>query len=475
LFDTTGPYAWLGELYGAALANLVSHFAGWRAQSVEEYHAGDLSRHKALLYVGSTYGEPLPAAFLADVVNASRPVVWIGDNLWQAARAEGFTTRYGFQPAPVSAEPFDAVEYKDQVLPRRPDQAGITTYASLDPERARVLATARAASGHTIPWAVRSGLLTYVGEVPLAYVSEEDRYLIFCDLLFDALAPLTPERHRALVRIEDVHALTPPSQLRAIADLLAEEGVPFSVAVVPTYVDPHGALGSVRRMALGDAPAVVDALSYMVSRGGTLVMHGNTHQYAEERNPLNGASVSDYEFYKSHLEDGGRVVLDGPVPEDSASWARQRAEAGLAAFRSARLPPPAIFEYPHYAGSAVDSRELAAVFGAAYQRGLYFAGTLSGRAADPSHSLGMLFPFVVRDVYGWKVIPENLGHYAPSADDGDLPRSGEQIVRAAHANLVVRDGIASFFFHPMYETEILRQIVDGIRSQGYQFVPASSL
>ena len=52
--------------------------------------------------------------------------------------------------------------------------------------------------------AVRARNLTWLADNPFTFVNEEDRYLAFADLLFDVLAPRTPERHRALVRIEDV-------------------------------------------------------------------------------------------------------------------------------------------------------------------------------------------------------------------------------------------------------------------------------
>jgi len=51
-----------------------------------------------------------------------------------------------------------------------------------------VLAECVRADNTTFPWAVRSGNVTYIGEIPFAYMTEGDRYLIFCDLLFDALA-----------------------------------------------------------------------------------------------------------------------------------------------------------------------------------------------------------------------------------------------------------------------------------------------
>ena len=42
-------------------------------------------------------------------------------------------------------------------------------------------------------------------------------------------------------------------------------------------------------------------------------------------------------------------------------------------------------------------------------------------------------------------------------------------------NLVVRDGFASFFYHPYYGVEILESIVAGVEAAGYTFVSPDSL
>ena len=47
----------------------------------------------------------------------------------------------------------------------------------------------RAPGTATIPWAIRSSNLTYIGEIPLTYMNETDRYLAFSDLLFSVLEP----------------------------------------------------------------------------------------------------------------------------------------------------------------------------------------------------------------------------------------------------------------------------------------------
>jgi hypothetical protein len=48
-------------------------------------------------------------------------------------------------------------------------------------------------------------------------------------------------------------------------------------------------------------------------------------------------------------------------------------------------------------------------------------------------------------------------------------------VRAARANLVVRDGFAAFYFHPFLDLDYLKRTVAGIKAAGYTFVDPASL
>lgn len=482
LYDDAGPWGWMGELHAIAAGNLASHFGRWRAEPVRRYRAGDLSRVDAAIYVGTTYDQPLPRAFLEDVLAGGTPVLWAGDNIWELARhagAERFLRRFGFQPGTYDPHTVRTVRYKGVELRRDPANDAKVLQVEVAPSGgARVLATAESGDGHELPWAVRGRNLTYVAENPVAYVGDRDRYLAFCDLLFDLLAPETPERHRALVRIEDVMPTDDPKHLRAVADALAAEGVPFAVAVVPTYVDPRARYsddGKPQRVTWSDVPEGAAALRYMVSKGGVLVMHGYTHQYGKRKVPYTGVSGDDFEFWMAHVDASDRVVFDGPVPEDSEAWALDRGRRGLREFDRAGLGRPLAFEYPHYAGSAADSRALARLFHHAYHRGLYFSGALGNGRPDPSRYMGQYFPYEVTDVYGWRVLPEDLGNYAPDAFNGNPPRLPADLVRNARAARVVRDGFASFFFHGYYDPAILVQIVRSIRDAGFTFVSPASL
>lgn len=479
LYDDGGPWGELGELYAIAAGNLASRFGSWSAKPIRLYQAGDMASFQAVVYVGSTYDEPVPVAFLDDVLAGTRPVIWIFDNIWQLAnRAPAFAATYGFDPWYFDTGSVAEVRYKGVALQRyAPNAAGIMVHSALDPAKATVLATAVRGDGSTFPWAVRSGNLTYVGENPFAYIFERDRYLIFCDLLFDALAPQTAERHRALARIEDVSAADDPAKLRKLADVLRGLRVPFSVAVIPVYTDPLGYYtgGAPETLRLSQEAAFADALRYMVSRGGTLVLHGYTHQFERLINPYCAVSGDDFEFWLAHVDAADYVVWDGPVPGDSAAYASGRVAAGLAEFRTAGIPAPTIFEFPHYAGSAVDARTISSLLPTAYHRGVYFRGALTGAGDDATRYIGQFFPYPVRDVYGFKVLPEDMGSYEPVPYNNNPARLPADMIAAARAASVVRDGVASFYFHPYHPTSVLREIVRGVRGAGYTFVGPGEL
>src|SRR5205807_7313132 len=73
LYDTSGPYGWLGELYATEVANLAGHFGAPVAHPVSTYAPGELKAYPAVVYIGSTYDEPIPTAFLDDVLASTKP------------------------------------------------------------------------------------------------------------------------------------------------------------------------------------------------------------------------------------------------------------------------------------------------------------------------------------------------------------------------------------------------------------------
>nr|BFE63895.1 hypothetical protein GCM10020063_084210 [Dactylosporangium thailandense] len=481
LYDTTGPYGFLGEQYAIATAQLASHFGDWTAQPVVDYSAGELDAYQAVIYMGSTYDEPIPAAFLDDVTATSKPVIWVYDNIWQlTARDPNFAANRGFTWTQFDVSAVSKVNYEGRTFTRDPQNlAGIMGTTIYDTTKATPIGTAvRDTDGSAFDWGVRAGNFTYLGEIPYAYMATNDRYVAFAALLEQTLSSSTVERHRALVRIEDVGPDADPAELNAITTYLSSRNVPFTVAVYPRYVDAKGANnnGVPESYTLADRPQVVAALKNMQAHGGTLLMHGYTHQYAAKDNPYNGVSADDFEFYQAHVDPvTNNVIYDGPVAEDSQAWAQSRIDASFQAFAAAGLGKPTIFEFPHYAGSDPDNRAVAATFSTRYDRGLYPSGALRGSTVDNSRIIGQFFPYTVRDIYGVLTYPENLGNIELEPYNNHPAMLPADLIASAQLNTAVKDGVASFFFHPYVDVSYLKATVEGIQAAGYTFVPASSM
>jgi hypothetical protein len=216
-------------------------------------------------------------------------------------------------------------------------------------------------------------------------------------------------------------------------------------------------------VSISQAPEFVDALKYMAWRGAQFVMHGYTHQYAAVANPFTAVSGDDYEFFRVTLDAQTNIATYAAVPEDSTTWVQSRLTAGLREFTLNGLNPVA-WEAPHYAASALDYRIFATNFPLTIQRVLYFDAS--------GHNAGQFFPYTIeRDVYGQKLLPENLGNVDPYGWHNYGPRLPADLIRAARKNRVLRDGWASCFFHPYLDVSYLRELVTGIKALGYTFVP----
>lgn len=503
LYDTTGEWGWLGELYAIGAGNLATHFGTVTAEPVADYVAGQVNDYMTTIYLGSAYDEPIPSRFLNDALSTTHSIIWVGDNVWQLTGDEGsaadtaFESRYGWDPSSSDfdeADSISSITYRGQNFTRSLDNtAGILAPHITDASRVDVLATANCAtacttiaqtSGSSFPWAISSRNLMYVGEIPFSYMSMTDRYLIFSDLLFKDLDPTAPASHRALVRLDDISPMSSPSGLTAMVAYLKRQDVPFSMAVTPRYLDAS------ESKTLAQQPAMVSALKTAVSDGGTLVEQGYTHQYSNVDNPYDGVTGDDFEFYRARCAtteaapytyqapcpNTDYVIETGPVPGDSAAWARSRVATGRALLVAAGLPKPTIWTTPNYAASATDYDAIDSVYSVRYEQELFFGGELSGGPIDYSHVLGQFFPYEVHDLYGATIIPENLGDYEPVGQNNNPPRTVADMLADGKLNTVGTQGVASFFVHPDNDPlPVLEHLVTGLKGEGYTFVSPAGM
>lgn len=502
LYDTAGSEAAAeaAEVEAIATGNLATHFGGVTAMPVQDYSAGLIDDFDGVVYLGSVPEQDVPMSLPIDVLDSEVPVMWAGaniDDLQAGGRVlpERFEKTYGWDPLSYEdsgSAPITEVLYHQQTLTRDKRSGPIRVPQITAPGTVQVLASAAGpdTADEPTPWALRSGNLTYLAEVPFDYVDESDRYLVFADLFYDLLAPDTGPLQQAAVRLEDVDAAADPQQLRDIADYLYEQEIPFQVAVVPIRISKAPDADSDERigLSLADRPDVLDALRYMQDKGGTLIQHGTTHQYGSLDNPYNNSSGADFEFYRAQCsatqdkpyqfepcETDSYVINTGPVERDAQGEWMPRLIEGRDVFVDAGLGAPTIFETPHYAASTNAYQAMNSVFDTRYERSQYFPGQLSGGPAKTDGVMDQFFPYKVNDIYGSTVLPENLGNVTEAEQNNHEIRDPQFIVDGAQANLVVRESTASFFYHPFLGVDPLREVIEGIQNLGYTFVPAADL
>jgi len=427
---------------GLQLIQLLGHFDLQESiVAADDYKTGESSRFDYLFFIGFSNNCTPPDKFLDDAYNFKGTLVWIGNGIIAMNGRHNLQDRYGFVPESLdSTTGFNAVVATDRGFRFTKGDQYLTIISITNRSKVDILANATA-PGHIVsPYAIHSENLFLFGDSPFSYMSPTDRYLLFAEKLHDILHQEHNEFHAALIRIEDVHPLEDPDNIRKISDLLYNEGVPFLIAVVPFYIDPSNN----ERVSLSDRPDMVDALRYAEAHGATIVMHGDTHQY-------HGVTASDFEFWD---EAGNR-----PIRDDNAGYVQQKLESGIDELMRNGVYPLA-WETPHYGASEIDYAAIAKVF----------STTVEQRIVMNDLDYSQFFPYTIyRDMYGEKIIPENLG-YVPLGTPKEEEQAVQDILTAAKANLYVRDGYATAFFHPFMPLDLLKEIVDGIRDLGYTYI-----
>jgi hypothetical protein len=430
-----GPTQPLAEGYLDALQieNLLGHF-GLRGRHIPiaAYQPGELAGYRAAFFIGTVSGTRFPQGFLGEVLASHQPFCWIGRHIGSLANSPR-GRRLGFTYIDYRDDlEFRQVVYKNTRLPKGDPDLNIVSVT--DPRSVQVLAVAVNDENDRHPYALRQGRFWYFADSPFSYVEEGSRYLVFCDLLHDILEIPHGASARALVRIEDVSTEIDPGDLRAVADTLAARRIPFQISIIPIFRNPSKGF----EVYLSDRQNLVDAIHYMIARGGAPVMHGTTHQYR-------GPSGDDYEFWD---EAGGR-----PIQRDSAGLVLERLGLGWKECLANGIFPIA-FETPHYGASETDYLAMRQVFSLFNERTM----------PTPDVASIQYFPYPVIDRFGRYVVPENLG-YLP-AENPD-PRI---LIERARNMRVVRDAIASFYFHPFLDPALLAETARGITEAGFRFV-----
>lgn len=427
----------------------VSKLAAWleaayktRVQTVYQeglylgYRKGDYKDYDVIVYYGIDYRQPPPPDFLNDIANGEeitkKRVVWIGYHLDRLGEAQ---KNLGFQFAEqISAAQETRLVYtysNTDYIMRHTER---TFVEITDKNWARVHATVSdrpiiASSKHK-ERPDNGEYFYFVGFHPTAYVMTAGAHLVFLDVLSEVYG--IPRGKVALVRLEDIHPRSSISALLSVTNYLKSERVPFTLSVIPFYVD------GLDRASITGESAFRTAVKQALLNGGELVVHGATHQF-------DGKTGDDWEFWDEKTNK----------PIGGAEYAEQRVKMALQEIQKAGLAPHTVgWETPHYQASDAHYAVFEKYFGFFFE---------PHRKFELAH-----VPYVIEtasSVY----IGTPLGYVQNDADISRITLEAEKLAGLKYG------AVAAFFYHPFLGVDRLRAIVTALQKQGWQFQLVSSL
>lgn len=400
------------------------------------YRKGDYKDYDVIVYYGVDYEQPPPPDFLDDIANGeeitTKRIVWIGYHL---DRLNAAHENVGFA-------------FDEQVSESQPTQLvytfSNTQYPLLNSERQFVkitdenLARVHATVGGR-PIIVSSKhrerpeageYFYYFGFHPTAFVLPLGAHLVFLDVLSEVYG--INRGKVALVRLEDIHPRSSISALLAVTNYLKSEEVPFTLAVIPFYVD------GLDRASITGESAFRTAVKQALLNGGELVVHGASHQF-------DGKTAEDWEFWDEKTDK----------PIGGAEYAEQRVKMALQEIQNAGLAPHTVgWETPHYQAGDAHYAVFERYFGFLFE---------SHRQFELAH-----VPYVIEtasSVY----IGTPLGYVQNDTDISRITGEAQKLAGLKYG------AVAAFFYHPFLGVDRLRAIVTALQGQGWQFQLVSSL
>ncbi|MBS0358624.1 MAG: DUF2334 domain-containing protein [Proteobacteria bacterium] len=393
-----------------------------------------------------------------------------------------------------------------------PDKIIVLTLANKDAEKYVVSWARHSSLSNKTPYILRNKNHWYVADNPFIFSSNQDRYMIFADVLFDMVdeKPLYPNKKPALIRVEDVNiGYTTPKQLTQLVNLFRRLKMKFSIALIPIFYDPLMTItknpGELEKT-INDSQSFLNALKFAEQNGASFIWHGVTHQYNNKKNPFNGMSGADFEFWDA--------TKHTPIEEDSPTYVINRLQRGADVLSAANIKPSAWMP-SHYLASPLDCILFGQLFYWNVGKVTYFVyqatdlqklpqnltfneswpGNSASRlqylskltiTSDTSNLGPQMFPYeIYQDYYGQRVIPEDVGNLQPFLNNQVVQVEDiDDMIKIIRRNRVLRDVWASYFIHPFLlnsrnqggiarypgDVEDIQKLVVETQNAGYEFI-----
>ncbi|QWU43232.1 DUF2334 domain-containing protein [Bacillus sp. NP247] len=406
----------------------------------------DSTSYTHIVYIGEKK-EDLSTEVKQFLENFSGPVLVLGQNV------EQLSNRFSFITSKETDIRIHTIEYPtrqlknelhEERLMKKVETKGTTLANALSADGIHPLIVQQGTSYYVATPNLFDWMSHYVGEMLFSYFGQE---------------PMT-NKTAAYLRLEDVHPAVDVKQLKEIAELLKEKKLPYMITVIPVYKDPDTG----KTVHLKDNSELIDVLRFMQDNGGSIVMHGYTHQFYDSetgegfefwdvktdqpiRQPNHEIPKLKDDFQST--EDYTKYVENGKSFEEK--YTKEHIEKGITELVGAKLYPVA-FEAPHYTMSQKGYEILSQYF-STYVGQLQLNDTTWKSMHSPAYTSTPSF------LHGMKLMPETVGFI-----EEDKPQTITNMKEKALSISKLSDGIIGAFYHPYLGVKPLKEVLRELES-----------
>ncbi|MFB5253610.1 DUF2334 domain-containing protein [Bacillus mycoides] len=399
------------------------------------------SSYTHIVYIGEKK-EDLSTEVKQFLENFSGPVLVLGQNV------EQLSNRFSFITSKETDIRIHTIEYPtnqlknelhEERLMKKVETKGTTLAYALSADGTHPLIIQQGTSYYVATPNLFDWMSHYVGEMLFSYFEQK---------------PMT-NKTSAYLRLEDVHPAVDVKQLKEIAELLKEKKLPYMITVIPVYKDPDTG----KTVPLKDNSELIDVLRFMQDNGGSIVMHGYTHQFYDSetgegfefwdvktdqpiRQPNHEKPKTKEDFQST--EDYNKYVENGKAFEEK--YIKDHIEKRITELVEAKLYPVA-FEAPHYTMSQKGYEILSQYF-STYVGQIQLNDTTWKSMHSPAYISTPSF------LHGMKLIPETVGFI-----EEDKPQAIAKMKERALSVEKLSDGIIGAFYHPYLGVKPLKEVL----------------
>ncbi len=266
------------------------------------------------------------------------------------------------------------------------------------------------------------------------------------------------EMHPAYMRLEDIHPLVDPQKVKDITEILKEKNIPFMMAVIPVYTNPETG----KQHHFSDSPQLLKVLKEAQKNGGSVILHGYTHQFREsetgegfefwdvEHNTPIYAEADEKFILKKESDFPDKKAYEKYIRElkqFESDYIEAKLTRGIQELTNYGLFPLA-FEAPHYTMSQNGYDVVSKYFST-------YVGQI--QLSDKDWEVMDTTPYVSTPSFlnGLEVLPETMGYVTPYDKE-----AVQKMLQRARSYEPTTDGVFGAFYHPYLGVERFKELIE---------------